>query len=193
MGEVLSERIYAESEDTELLSVLGELCAAGDFSQAFTLQISDNSALPENDENTVKFFANGTAAQSVQFVYDAANGYLTADSVKIESFFLRRGALPVAESITLTLIVNSVSTEKIFSVRQAIVEEALYYLRDSSPAFITNQPYSVLNLRADGLYLGNTKITSSKLNLTALRYCLVTSDGTTGYNRRRSRLFHARR
>lgn len=31
LGEVLSERIYAESEDTELLSVLGELCAAGDF------------------------------------------------------------------------------------------------------------------------------------------------------------------
>lgn len=77
------------------------------------------------------------------------------------------------------MTVNSVSTEKNFSVRQAIVEEALYYLRDSSPAFITNQPYSVLNLRADGLFLGNTKITSSKLNLTALRYSLVTSDGTT--------------
>lgn len=179
LGEVLSERIYAESEDTELLSVLVGLCAAGDFSQAFTLQISDHSALPENDENAVKFMIGGTASQTVQFIYDAANGYLTADSVKVESLFLRRGALPVAENITLTLTVNSVSTEKNFSVRQAIVEEALYYLRDSSPAFITNQPYSVLNLRADGLYLGNTKITSSKLNLTALRYSLVTSDGTT--------------
>lgn len=75
----------------------------------------------------------GTASQTVQFIYDAANGYLTADSVKVESLFLRRGELPVAENITLTLTVNSVSTEKNFSVRQAIVEETLYYLRILRP------------------------------------------------------------
>lgn len=142
------------------------------YSQGFSGFTSFNLRLNSKE---IEMFSdlrlNGESTNNITITF--SNGKMYSESVEITSLEFNKGFVNIYDTVELNIEGTIIELD----VLKATLEETVIYLQSKLSTFTTDLVYPLIYIKDEGIYLGEEKISNTKLGLDSIRYDVI--DGET--------------